>query len=264
MSPSLLEQAKGGDADAIATLMNQALQPRGVTVRGYRQGDRLQLWLSAPTIPPQAATVDYVLRGLERLQVTVLTILELYVDSANPQQSGWGVKVDLGTIPPQVIPIEPHPIEPHSIDQPTAAARPTVEPGPPEPEPLAPEILEPESLDPEDTPAPEAWTPPTRAGEPGTIDYAYALLGLEPGSPLNQVEGTYFKLKAQALREGNRAWVEDLKQAFYQLKNYIEQPSVGVGGGGAGPAVPPPPPPPPPPSSPLTRPGYLPAPCPAG
>ncbi len=62
------------------------------------------------------------------------------------------------------------------------------------------------------------------AAAPGTIGYAYALLGLEVGDSLQTVEGTYFKLKAQTLREGDRAKVEDLKQAFRQIKEYIEHP----------------------------------------
>ncbi|TVQ07900.1 MAG: hypothetical protein EA368_12970 [Leptolyngbya sp. DLM2.Bin27] len=193
MPSSLLEQAQGGDAAAIAALMNQALQSKGVTVRGDRQGDCLQLWLTAPTLPPQAATVAYVRRGLDRLQVTALTVLQIYGGQTDQPQPSWGIEVDLGAATAEIRPLtlEPEPIAQPEIAQPTAASEPA------------------------DTPSGSA---------PDTIAFAYAQLGLEPGDSLQKVEGTYFKQKALALREGDRPRVEALKQAFYQLKDHIENP----------------------------------------
>jgi hypothetical protein len=186
-SISLLDQAKEGDADAIATLMNQALQPKGITVRCDRQGSCLQLWLIGQTLPPQAATVDYVRRGIDRLHAAPVTALQIYAEQVDRQEPGWGVEVAMGTA--------------------NAA----------EVKPLA---LEHEAMvGPEDS-----TKSVSLSAAPGTIPYAYALLGLEPDDSLQKVEGTYFKLKALALREGDRAKVEDLKQAFRQLKEYIENP----------------------------------------
>ncbi|MFQ4138267.1 hypothetical protein PGN35_018305 [Nodosilinea sp. PGN35] len=190
---SLLEQAKHGDAAAIATLMNQALQPKGITVRGDRQNDCLQLWLTGQTLPPQATAVNYVRRGLERLQVTSIAFLHLYAEPANQQEPGWGVEVDLSAAADGVRPLA---LETEFEHQPEAAA-------------------------PEESTDPVAGAKPLT---PGTIAYAYALLGLELGASLQTVEGTYFKLKAQTLREGDRAKVEDLKQAFRQIKAHIENP----------------------------------------
>lgn len=189
---SLLEQAKDGDAAAIATLMNQALQPKGITVRGDRQNDCLQLWLTGTTLPPQAATITYVRRGLERLQVNPSTVLHLYGERADGQEPGWGVEVDLSSPQGESRPL---PLQDESAHPPEAPA----------------DMAE---------PAPSA----SPVADPGSIAYAYALFGLELGDSLKQVEGTYFKLKAQALREGDRAKVEDLKQAFRQLKDHIENP----------------------------------------
>lgn len=201
MSPSLLEQAKGGDAAAIAALMNQALQSKGVTVQGDRQGDCLQLWLTAPVLPPQAATVDYVRRGIARLQVASLGVLQIYGDQADQQQPGWGVQIDLRRATAEVI----------QLDLMSEAAAPIEAPVAP---PISEPVAEPENA--------AASAPPESA--PGSIDYAYALLGLTPGDSLQQVEGSYFKLKALALREGDRPRVEELKKAFHQLKEHIENP----------------------------------------
>ncbi len=208
MPPSLLEQAKGGDAAAIAALMNQALQSKGVTVQGDRQGECLQLWLTAQTLPPQAATVDYVRRGIARLQVAALGVLQIYGDQADQQQLGWGVQIDLRRATAQVIQL--------ALNS-EAAAPPLKEPLKELPEePLEEPIPEPGS-------AAEPTSPETA---PGSIDDAYALLGLDPGDSLQKVEGSYFKLKALALREGDRPQVEELKKAFHQLKEHIENPPV--------------------------------------
>lgn len=197
---SLLEQAKDGDAAAIAALMNQALEPRGITVRGDRQGDCLQLWLMGQTLPPQAATVDYVRRGIDRLQATPVGALQIYAEQVDRQEPGWGVEVVLGTD--------------------TAEIRPLVLEVVADPQP---ELVVAAGLDLETT-----TELPSPSAAPGTIPYAYALLGLGPDDSLQKVEGTYFKLKALAIREGDRARVEDLKRAFHQLKDHIEHPPAKV------------------------------------
>ncbi|WP_017300584.1 hypothetical protein [Nodosilinea nodulosa] len=195
MSITLLEQAKAGDAAAIAALMNQALQPQGISVRCDRQDDCLQLWLTGDRLPPQTAIVDYVRRGIDRLQTEGVNALQIYADQAEHQEPGWGVEVALNTV--------------------TAEVKPLPRGNTPLPEPEPP-VAEAAPGDCAESSAPSA--------APGTPAYAYALLGLAPDDSLQKVEGTYFKLKALALREGDRAKVEDLKQAFYQLKEYIEHP----------------------------------------
>ncbi len=203
MPLSLLEQAKGGDAAAIAALMNQALQAKGVTVQGDLQGDCLQLWLTAQTLPPQTATVDYVRRGIARLQIAALGVLQIYGEQADQQQPGWGVQIDLRRATAHVIQL--------ALDR---EAAPPIEGllSQPIPEPMS----KPESVA-------EPTSPRTA---PSSIDYAYALLGLDPGDSLQKVEGTYFKFKALALREGDNPRVEELKKVFHQLKEHIENPPV--------------------------------------
>ncbi len=195
-SPSQLEQAKSGDAIAIADLMNQALQSKGITVRGDRQGDCLRLWLTGSTLPPQASTVAYVRQGIERLQVANVAALHIFGEQPDQPRPSWGVEVVLGGPNAEVYPLDLENLEDldaeDEIDRDIEA------------------FLEPES------------------SAPGTVDHAYMLLELEPGSSLQAVEGSYFKLKAQALREGDRPRVERLKQAFYQLKDHIENPPAKV------------------------------------
>ncbi|MBE9157768.1 hypothetical protein IQ265_13175 [Nodosilinea sp. LEGE 06152] len=191
-SPSQLEKAKGGDAAAIADLINQALRSKGITVRGDRQGDCLRLWLTGQMLPPQAQTVSYVRQGIERLQVANVAVLHIYGEQTDQPKPGWGVEVVLGAPDAEVSPLNLEDLE--DLDAEAEIDR---------------DI--------------EAFLAPESAA-PGTIDHAYMLLELEPGSSLQAVEGSYFKLKALALREGDRPRVERLKQAFYQLKDHIENP----------------------------------------
>ncbi len=66
---SLLERAKGGEADAIAVLMNRSLQRRGITVQVQRQADDLCLLLEAIQVPEQSAAITFVQQELTRLNV---------------------------------------------------------------------------------------------------------------------------------------------------------------------------------------------------
>ncbi|MGB3139068.1 MAG: hypothetical protein WBG38_07105 [Nodosilinea sp.] len=190
-SPSQLEKAKCGDAAAIAALISQALQPQGITVRGDLYETCLRLWLTGLTLPPQAQSVSCVCRGLERLQVETITGLHIYGEQAD-QPPGWGVEVALGVPNAEVRPLNLSPqaaVSEAGVVEPAADAAPESSPS-------------------------------------GSADAAYSLLELAQESSLKEVEGAYFKLKAQAIRLGDRSRVEVLKRAFSQLKNHIENPPV--------------------------------------
>jgi hypothetical protein len=236
-SSSLLDQAKQGDAAAIEALMNQALQPKGIEVRCDRQGDCLQLWLIGAMLPPQTSTVSYVRRGMERLQVQPFSTLHIYALMADQPDQGWGVEVSLRSPETPVRSLtaeaaaDDH-LEPEAASLGTPAAS-GISGSPSTLE--SPNTLDaPASPESSDTPpAPAAPELPEPAADLDStlstlspLAQAYALLELEPGATVKQVEGSYFKLKALALREGDRTKVEDLKRAFYQLKDYIEHPPV--------------------------------------
>ncbi|MBE9114080.1 hypothetical protein IQ273_32465 [Nodosilinea sp. LEGE 07298] len=193
MSPSLLEQAKDGDAAAIAALLTNALQPKGISVRGDRQSYCLQLWFTGNPAPPQAATVAYARRALDKLQISAIGILQVYGESAEGAQSVWTEEIALLSAP-QIEP-EAEALPESDFSQP----QPVQNPSPP--------IFQPLFLD--DTP-------------PVAIARAYQELGLEPGSSLAQVEAVYFKRRAVLLRQGDRAALEPLKWAFTTLKAHLE------------------------------------------
>lgn len=198
MSPSLLKQAKDGDAAAIAALLTNALKPKGITVRGDRQSYCLQLWFTGNPAPPQAATVAYARRTLDQLQVSTIGILQVYGEQAEGSQPVWTEELALLSAP---------------LTEPEADVLPEPDVSQPQPSPdPQSQVFQPFSVD--DSPA-------------VAIARAYQELGLEPGSSLAQVESVYFKRRAMLLRQGNRAALEPLKWAFTTLKTYLEQQVAG-------------------------------------
>ena len=94
MASPLLDQARTGNAQAIAALIQRSLGPKGFTVQGDRHYQRLTLRVRGDTLPPQAKLVDYLSQGVECLHIHGLTHLEIYGEQADGP--GWHQTVPLG------------------------------------------------------------------------------------------------------------------------------------------------------------------------
>ncbi len=66
---NLLELAQQGDPQAIADLMNQSLQPRGMTATVERAGDNLSVLLEADQVPNRQTLTAFVHRGISNLGI---------------------------------------------------------------------------------------------------------------------------------------------------------------------------------------------------
>jgi len=66
---NLLELAQQGDPQAIAALMNQSLQPRGMTATVERAGDSLSVLLEADQVPNRQTLTAFVRRGISNLGI---------------------------------------------------------------------------------------------------------------------------------------------------------------------------------------------------
>ncbi|MBD1872812.1 hypothetical protein H6F75_04905 [Nodosilinea sp. FACHB-131] len=198
-TPSLLEQAKDGDAAAIAALLTHALKPKGITVRGDRQSYCLQLWFSGSPAPPQAATVAYVRRTMEKLQPSVIGIVQLYGTQTGSASPVWSEEFSLLSLSSEASLSD----ESQSYETLTS----TTDGG--------------RAASP--APQPSSFT---AAPVPVAVVRAYEELGLSLGDPLPQVESVYFKRRAELLRRGDRAALEPLKWAFTTLKTHLEQSAV--------------------------------------
>ncbi|MEA5505011.1 hypothetical protein VB735_18250, partial [Halotia wernerae UHCC 0503] len=66
---NLLQLAKQGDAQAIASLMNRHLQSKGITAKAILEDGCLEVMLESAQVPNQQALVTFVYRGITSLGV---------------------------------------------------------------------------------------------------------------------------------------------------------------------------------------------------
>ncbi|MEB3359048.1 MAG: hypothetical protein VKK04_20145 [Synechococcales bacterium] len=150
--PNLLALAKRGNPDAIASLMNRSLHPKGIAAHVTRQGDRLQVVLeSEQTVNPQILTA-FVRDGLRNLGLESIHSVEILGRQTGQPRPAWSQTLDLG-------------------NPPTGDAPPTTPPTAPPPSRPAPPPARATARQPEKMPAPASPPPTTRiqSGEPTTI-----------------------------------------------------------------------------------------------
>lgn len=75
--PNLTALAKQGDLNAIAALMNRALQPRGIIVKVAHQNGHLRVLLEGQTVPDQTILAPYIRKGIVALQIPELHTLDV-------------------------------------------------------------------------------------------------------------------------------------------------------------------------------------------
>jgi predicted aspartyl protease len=105
--PSVIERAKQGDPEAIATLLNHALQPKGITATVHRWGDCLRIMLETEQIPGQQATVQYMQKSMSKLGVETIKTVQLYIKHRFATVPAWSQRFELETLPVSLSPLEP-------------------------------------------------------------------------------------------------------------------------------------------------------------
>lgn len=85
----LLEQAKQGNAAAIAALMNQSLQTKGVTARAMLKDGCLQVMVEALETPHQQFFSNYVYRGVNHLGIAAITQLQVHGRMSGQKTPAW-------------------------------------------------------------------------------------------------------------------------------------------------------------------------------
>jgi len=86
---SLLAQAKQGDAKAIATLLNQKLQSKGITAKASIKNSYLHIMLEAAEAPPQKPLVDFIRKGLAGLAVDDWCAVKVYGRRVGEEIPDW-------------------------------------------------------------------------------------------------------------------------------------------------------------------------------
>jgi predicted aspartyl protease len=124
MTPSQqsLDSARQGDPVAIAALINQPLQSKGITARVTRKDACLRVLLEADQIPDQQALATYLQKNLVRLKIPLISTVELLGKQSCAATPAWRQSFELPAVPvaqiPQVqsaAPISPPESNPVSI-----------------------------------------------------------------------------------------------------------------------------------------------------
>jgi hypothetical protein len=89
VSPALLALAQAGDLAAIATLLNQGLQPRGVRAKIRMRGNTLKVLLEAPMLPKQSRFAPMVYRGVIKLKIQSVYQLQVHGRHIGEKEPAW-------------------------------------------------------------------------------------------------------------------------------------------------------------------------------
>jgi len=91
----LKQQAKIGDPQAIAILMNRSFQRRGVTASVTTKGSCLQVLLESSEIPQQSTFVSMIWMGIHKLAIAHIYTVEIYGKQVGEEIPCWSYKIYL-------------------------------------------------------------------------------------------------------------------------------------------------------------------------
>ncbi|NJM56647.1 MAG: hypothetical protein HC857_03345 [Synechococcales cyanobacterium RU_4_20] len=94
-SSAVIRLAQEGDAQAITMLINQQLNPRGITAQSTVQGDCLHILLESPKTPPQEILVQYLREALTRLAAESIQSAQIYGRPQGEEAPVWVEGVSL-------------------------------------------------------------------------------------------------------------------------------------------------------------------------
>jgi hypothetical protein len=98
--PNLITRAKQGDIEAIAHLIQVALQPHGIHVRKIRLQDHcLYLTLRSEQVPNQVAIVNFIQQGMTRLKVPSIHLVRIQATQTDMEIPSWSHEICLSSAP---------------------------------------------------------------------------------------------------------------------------------------------------------------------
>ncbi|WP_341526283.1 type IV pilin-like G/H family protein [Nostoc sp. UHCC 0302] len=87
--PNLLELAKQGDAQAIASLMNRQLQPKGIKVKTNLTSGCFMVIAESENVPEQSFLVDFICKGITELKAEVIKRVVIHGRVSGNNTSVW-------------------------------------------------------------------------------------------------------------------------------------------------------------------------------
>ena len=98
MSPNqlyLLELAQKGDSNAIAALMNQTLQPKGISAMVKQKDGCLQVLVRSEQPMAQKALVGFITQGITRLNLEAINSIAIYARRDGQTSTDWAERIQL-------------------------------------------------------------------------------------------------------------------------------------------------------------------------
>lgn len=96
---NILELAKQGNPEAIATLMNRSLHPKGITAKAALKDSCLQVRLESAHILSQQELIPFVRKGITGLGVEFIKTVRVYGQQEGEDFPAWTEQLDLGSQP---------------------------------------------------------------------------------------------------------------------------------------------------------------------
>ena len=87
--PNLLELAKQGDEEAIASVINHLLKDKGITAKAVRKDDCLLVILESAQAPEQASSVEFIHKLMMKLGIESIQSVRVYGKQAGQPSSAW-------------------------------------------------------------------------------------------------------------------------------------------------------------------------------
>ncbi|WP_017712218.1 hypothetical protein [Prochlorothrix hollandica] len=91
----LLDLAKKGDIDAISTIINRNLNPKGITAKVSKNGSCLRILLETQTPPIQSNLVNYIHKGIGKLAIYQIEILQIFGRQIGDDIPAWSQSINL-------------------------------------------------------------------------------------------------------------------------------------------------------------------------
>ncbi|MEH2011333.1 hypothetical protein [Nostoc sp.] len=94
--PNILKLAKQGDAQAIASLMNRHLYPKGITAKVAFKDACLEVMLESAEVPNRQTLVAFIRKGLTGLGAASIERVKVYGQQTGKEFPAWSKEFDLG------------------------------------------------------------------------------------------------------------------------------------------------------------------------
>ncbi|MEH2277439.1 MAG: hypothetical protein V7K40_22285 [Nostoc sp.] len=100
--PNILKLAKQGDTQAIASLMNRHLHPKGITAKVALKDACLEVILESAEVPNQQTLVAFIRKGLTGLGAASVERVKVYGQQTGKEFPSWSQEFYLGIVEAEI------------------------------------------------------------------------------------------------------------------------------------------------------------------